>query len=436
MRTLIFILIALSLAGILSANILFWNDELIYLSFVFLAAAFIFRGILYKKIIDSDGLADPKLFFTIFFAVYFGVGCVNISTYRGVIEPRAVFYILSAYIAFIAGTILGGRVKVERRSSALSKELLTAATSILLAVSFFAALYVISRYGFAFINTELRFMIRPVLLYGLLLSIAPSLIHLTYKYFMKEKITIPTLAVYFFAPVLILSSSGYRGYLIILFLALGIAAYLISKKSGRLMLIAGIILIFIFFSAGFYIMRDVNTYLMKTQDLYARYDFNMKYAFLAPFHFGFRETIGLFQKIINTVPKYVGYTKGELLFSDFMTILPGKQIAGGFLLKKILIGGDPDPSSGLTPSALGGLYLDFGLAGILAGFLIMGAVTAYFYKSYKINTGVVSVVNLAYIYSVTIHYIHRGIFAPYYLFLFIVIHIIFMISKKRLNPKY
>jgi hypothetical protein len=209
---------------------------------------------------------------------------------------------------------------------------------------------------------------------------------------------------------------------------LGITVYTFSENARRARMFIFVIISVIVRNAGFYIMRDMNTYLSRSSELFAISNFNKKYLFMAPVHFAFRETVGIFQRIMDVVPLRTDFGHGRLLVSDFLTILPGKQVAGGFLIKNLIIG--VDDVGGLTPSALGGLYFDFGYPGLFLGFAAMGVIAGYFYKKYMADRGVPSLVNLVFIYTALMHYMHRGVLAPHYFFLFIVLNAVCSIGRS------
>ena len=408
---------------ILICNILWWNNGALYVFFAISVFTIIFRGFLYKRIIKTPLLLKPIYFFTIFFITYYFIGCANLSIYRGTMKPFTILIIILSSIVFLMGSQLGRKIKVKKLNTKLNCHKLKIGINTLLFFSAGTAIFIILKYGFIFVGTYGKFYVRTYLLYFVLLATIPSIIYFTYVQYNDKRIGFTGFLFYFIVPILILMTGGYRGYVIFLLFALGISTYALSENTKRIKLLVYVVLSAVVLNTGFYIMRDINTYLMQTSALYATYDFNRAYLIIAPAHFAFRETIGLFQKILEVIPSKINFSYGKLLMSDFLTILPGKQEAGGFLIKDLIIGAQN--VGGLTPSALGGLYFDFGYPGIFLGFLAMGIIAGYFYKKYEVNNNVANIVNLAFVYAVLMHYIHRGVLAPYYFFLFIVINFIF-----------
>ena len=82
--------------------------------------------------------------------------------------------------------------------------------------------------------------------------------------------------------------------------------------------------------------------------------------------------------IVSNVPSNFPFFNGKLLLNAFYSLLPGEQLAYGLVLKDMLdmyfVGG------GFTPSLLGGLYLDFGIFGIVVFMCLCGIVLHYFYR--------------------------------------------------------
>jgi len=424
------VVLVLLIALILSLNILIWNEFIVYSSFIAVLLIILFKDFLYEKIINASLLLNPYYFFTIFFILYFSVGCVNLSTYRGVMNAGTVLSIIMAYIAFIGGAKLGSWIKVKRNPVHLDRKRLKTGTIFLLLCSMAAAAYVTLKYGVIILHPSERFYVPTTLIYFVLLAIIPPLVYFTYAQFNEIKITRMAALSYMALPFCIIATSGYRGHLMIMLLTVGIVAYLLSRGPGRVKMFVYLIVALLILSAGFYIRRDISTRLMQTEDLFARYDFNKKYLAVGSLHFASRETIGLYQKIVEIVPSKIDYGQGKLFFSDFMTILPGKQMSGGVLIYQITTGQD-ESAFGLTPSALGGLYFDFGYMGIFIGFGVMGILASYFYKKYQVNQDVPSIANLSFVYVILMHYIHRGILAPYYLFLFVIMNILLFFSRSR-----
>lgn len=422
----LFVLLIVMLLGL---NILVWNEPLVYIAF-FVGSLIIMAGdLIYKKTVMQPLLLKPAYFFGIFFVLYFSIGCANISTYRGIVKPHTLLIITLGVLMFLIGVFIGDRIRVTRSDTTISFARLKIGMNTLLLISSSAAVYVVIRYGFIFLATYNKFYVNTHLLYCILLALVPSLIYFAYVQYNSLRVSIPGSLLYFGLPVLILITGGYRGYIILLMLMLGIIAYALSKNITRARLLIYVLIAVIMLNLGFYIMRDFNTYLTRTRELYAVHDFNKKYIAIAPVHFAFRETIGLFQRIMDVIPSRVDFGRGALLSADFLTILPGKQVAGGFLVKTLITG--VNEVGGLTPSALGGLYFDFGYPGIFSGYFLMGMIAGLFYKIYVVNNDVQSIINLSFVYAVIMHYMHRGVLAPYYFFLFLIINIMFNIARLK-----
>ena len=84
------------------------------------------------------------------------------------------------------------------------------------------------------------------------------------------------------------------------------------------------------------------------------------------------------QKIIDSVPEIIGYTKGESLFFSFYSMLPGEQINPAIKLNHELFFGSSE-DGGYPPTIVAQIYLDFGYIGLFIVPLIIGYWYEYFY---------------------------------------------------------
>ena len=84
------------------------------------------------------------------------------------------------------------------------------------------------------------------------------------------------------------------------------------------------------------------------------------------------------QKIIDSVPEIIGYTKGESLFFSFYSMLPGEQSNPAIKLNHELFFGSSE-EVGYPPTIVAQIYLDFGYIGLFIVPLIIGYWYEYFY---------------------------------------------------------
>ena len=94
-------------------------------------------------------------------------------------------------------------------------------------------------------------------------------------------------------------------------------------------------------------------------------------------------------KAMRVVPVAVPFQHGRIFLGDAMTLLPGKQLLADQWVALNIVGTTPaqmtggvthaGQGGGIPPGILGGFYLDFGVAGVLAGMLGVGALLAFAY---------------------------------------------------------
>ena len=89
------------------------------------------------------------------------------------------------------------------------------------------------------------------------------------------------------------------------------------------------------------------------------------------------------ETIVSIIPEAIDYSYGKSLLYPFYTLLPGKQESIGFLLRNIL---ELDfEGGGISPTILGGFYMDFGVVGALLGMLIFGLILGEVYRRLNRN---------------------------------------------------
>ena len=85
-----------------------------------------------------------------------------------------------------------------------------------------------------------------------------------------------------------------------------------------------------------------------------------------------------FNLVLTKVPSSEPFQYGMAIVNGAFGILPGHQATiSEFVTRRLL--NQPEGSPGLPPTILGGFYLDFGVAGIAIGMLLVGALSQYLY---------------------------------------------------------
>ncbi len=137
--------------------------------------------------------------------------------------------------------------------------------------------------------------------------------------------------------------------------------------------------------------------------------------------------------IIANVPSNFPFFKGQLLLNAFYSVLPGEQLAYGLVLKDMFnmyfVGG------GFTPSLLGGLYLDFGVVGILVFMCLCGMVLHCFYRKMLAEFTPYNIVTYSFVLQYLIICIRGGLLQeilPLW-FILILLFLRFLTEKRYVN---
>jgi hypothetical protein len=94
-------------------------------------------------------------------------------------------------------------------------------------------------------------------------------------------------------------------------------------------------------------------------------------------------------KAMRLVPDVIPFRTGRIFLGDALTLLPGRQLLADQWVALNIVGTTPaqltggvtyaGQGGGVPPGILGGFYLDFGVPGVLAGMLAIGALLAFTY---------------------------------------------------------
>jgi len=425
----IVISIIISLIG---GALLSYNAEVTIVVLLIIVFSFcMYKYYIVKKLFNKSDLLKPIHMFSIYFIFYYFIGTINISEYRGIIHWKSISIIIMGYLIFIAGSYIGLCFKYKKKVSRYNYSLIVVMLNVIILISILSCIIITYQTrSILLFNQARRFLIGPSYLYLLeLVGIVPLFVISFSKYF-ANKLSLREKLIYLLLPIFLLSLSGYRGIPIAVIVECGLLYYKFLKPEKRrraLLIIVAFAVAINYF--GFNIRRLPNSDLIETKKLVSNVKLNPTLIIIAPMHFSFRETIGLTQNIIEKFPIRYEYLHGKLLISDIATLLPGFQKSGPEIVNNYIV--KDHKKAALTPSIFGAFYMDFGKMGVIFGCLILGIIAGYFYKRYSIQNDPQSLMNLVYVYIYMLHFIHRGIFKPSYLFFFIIINVIFMIARKR-----
>ncbi|PAE09426.1 hypothetical protein CHI12_01125, partial [Terribacillus saccharophilus] len=140
---------------------------------------------------------------------------------------------------------------------------------------------------------------------------------------------------------------------------------------------------------------------------------------LLPFHLQSREAMGVSEVAIERIDEINKYIDSNMLFiQDLVTLLPGDQVSAGNVLGIVV---NLNPNVSLTPGLLGGLYLSYGLIGIISGLFILGCLVQYVWKKYLLTNSPYYLTLVTITSAYIIELINRGFFKPMYLIVFLIL---------------
>ncbi|MDP2228897.1 MAG: hypothetical protein Q8J78_15630 [Moraxellaceae bacterium] len=360
--------------------------------------------------------------------VYLIIGFAPISLYRGEMKAETV----SAYILFIFPfylSILFLSWIRDRKVPSISLAWGGRAETIFYAhmlVVWSGTVYVYVAYGNVFLNQDGRFFINPLVGY----VVKSGLYAAIYVACVRRLRSFKDFFVYVFLPIAPTILIGSRGNVVAYVMAVGLYYFLISGRvsiKGYAKSVAVIMLVFFVVTGIFYLRRSGEGAFITVDELIYSYFHDDGYVsyILAPFHVAFRETIGLANRVI-TVGIVNEVTSYPLFVADMVTVLPGEQVAAGRALGEMMgVIGD----GGLTPGLIGGIFLDYGHAGVIFAAVMLGLVLAFLRKlsTHSHYWLIVFCVTIAQF----VHLFHRGFVKPEYFLSYLIIYLYYHLTAVR-----
>ena len=338
------------------------------------------------------GIYKAHFFYAALLSTYLIIGGVNISAYRGTITNLTMQTHLLCLLSFLTAILIFDRDL--RGPTKLKMEKPTPRFVILatLVPGILAFILMMAWYGFIPFSASKRFTTNPLVLL-MLESLLVPIILLSRNNFLLQRGGFK----YWRGPailLLLLMVSGYRGWIVLGVFMVGTFGLL---------------------------TRQSNFSMLSTSRALSAYRFNSDMLeFLAPIHFAFRETIAIAQYLWTAA---VPDPSTSYVFADFATLLPGKQLSGGQLIGNLV---GRFQQGGLTPGLIGDLIFEYGGYAYLI-FAILGALTGRLASVARRQPfGVYGAVYA--MYSVYIlHWFHRGILKPAYVFVTLEMFLVFVL---------
>lgn len=380
------------------------------------------------------GIYKAHFFYAALLSTYLTIGGVNISAYRGTITNLTMQTHLLCLLSFLTAILIFDRDL--RGPTKLKMEKPTPRFVILatLVPGILAFILMMAWYGFIPFSASKRFTTNPLVLL-MLESLLVPIILLSRNNFLLQRSGFK----YWSGPailLLLLMLSGYRGWIVLGIFMVGTFGLLTRQSNFSIRKLAFVgLAVVVLIVGGDALRRLAGGDLLSTSRALSAYRFNSEMLeFLAPIHFAFRETISIAQYLWTAA---VPDPSTSYVFADFATLLPGKQLSGGQLIGNIV---GRFQQGGLTPGLIGDLVFEYG-GYAYPIFAILGALTGRLAsvarrQPYGVNGAVYAM------YSVYIlHWFHRGILKPAYIFVTAEMFLVFvlppillaMTGKKRLR---
>jgi hypothetical protein len=368
-------------------------------------------------------------FVSYFFIVYLGFALLDVSNYRGAIE----LVTLKVYCQVVLGSffILCMTELLEKKENLhiyKHSRVINTNQNIMvlthLAIVYVVVALIYAKYGMVLLNQDLRFGIPTSLGYIVKSSIYIPLIFWASSSERNRKF----LFVYVLLPLFPAILIGSRGTVVMILLGLVLIQMLQSMNGikfpkERVVVFQKRIFIWVCSFGGgiiyllYYIRRmSPDTNFLSPSEALNQYFYSDSWVgyLIMPLHLGFKETLGLTNRIIvENLPN--DFTNVPLFIADLITILPGKQIGAGEAMAEMF---GAVAAGGLTPGIVGGLYVDFLGWSVLLIVLIITALYRLEIKArYSDGWLVIFVLSLIQF----MHLFHRGFVKPEYLFAYLIV---------------
>lgn len=390
-------------------------------SYVFLYSCIVF--FLFISAVLIGGFIRVVALYVLF---YLSIGLLNISSWRGYITVEVLHLYAWAIYLFFAPILVFARVRRElepiRSEGQQFTKIIIAAH---IAVSLVAVAYIYVSIGNVLLNQSLRFRIPTGLEYTVK-SVLPIAAIIPFLEIKRKFILL--LAV--LAPAVLIGSRGTA--------VVATLAYVLSSiyfMGGRFSVRDFVLenrkyLYYMIFAVGivvvlFYLRRSGQTELASVDVVIAHYfDYdNFFVRSILPFYLGFKETTGLTTRIVmDGVVNELN--PNPLFFADLFTVLPGGNVAAGQTLARIF---GASEAGGLTPGLLGGVYIDYGVGGLVF-FLVFGF--CFVFIDRFMQSSPYFIVVYAQVITQFIHLFHRGFLKPEYVTAIIIAGFYFVLCYR------
>lgn len=333
------------------------------------------------------GWAHPLAWFSVAFALYFLIGSRNwiaVSDsnvdFRNHVSGNALRLPVLGYAAFVAGVLLAEVVlrgsdtspPRQRRPGQFEFAMASAyavAARVCFGLGLLTLAVIIRRMGVPLFHPSTRSDVPGFLRLGSSLLV-PAGILAAERLVGRERITIVV------GSILGLVLLAYRTPVLLLLVTIGCLSILRRRLTAPVALICALVLVG--GSTALYTFRVAhgNGTASGVQAVGV-----LRYApMLTPLYYSYaREGVAVWARISSAVPSSTPFFGGRVQESAFLSLLPGHQ-ASPRLIVSALAYQTSTPATTLTPTIVGGPYLDFGPIGVGVELLALGFALTWMYK--------------------------------------------------------
>jgi hypothetical protein len=427
--------------GVLSAMLLFFLGGVL---FVMVDEGGVIIGTLLTSAMIGVGLYlsypflwrlenKPRAVMGTFLFVFYLLGLLPLSSRRDYIDYQFWSACLAiALVSYVVGWSFGARRKNQGRIAAPAS-LHMGRFYALFSISAVMVVYILAKYGLLINNPEARFSVSTVVIYFIEFSLIASLAYVVLK---SDPRSISRSFVFVALAFLMLLTTGYRNQAVLLIYGTLLAFYLKAKekqkvhKARRFAVSIVVASLMVVIGYTFYLrVENSGADVISWSGRIAEFDYVLPEFMLPllPIHESARETLGVadvaldhINEIDAVVPRWL------FIFMDFSTLLPGVSATATGLLGQVV---NQSYEAFLVPGALGGLYISFGLTGILVYFLLLGLSSGYLWRRYTVCRDSAALLYLIVLIVYSTQFLYRGVFKPMYVAAFIVVYL--LIDRKR-----
>lgn len=329
------------------------------------------------------GLSHPAGWFPVIYGSYFLIGAQNwiavtgsAVSFRSHVDTNAVLELpFLAGVAFLAAVLMVPRVReaaASVRVNAHDRRAVAVAGAALVALGAVGVGLAVHRFGVLILHPGARAEVSGFVRLLSLLTVPGALLLAATRTSLRSELAVIVGA------NLTLALLAYRTPILLTIGTYALAKVLSGRMRERRLVIVGIGLI-VLASAIYAVRLPQNASNPYTRTVRAVGPLAAVPGLTPLYYSSAREGVSVFSRIVDVVPASHPYFGGSVEASSIGSFLPGKQTSPREVVTELAYG-TGTPLTSLTPTLLGGPYLDFGLTGVVAELVGLGLICALLYR--------------------------------------------------------